>query len=174
MGCDIHSYAEVKKDGKWQIVGAVFPLDGFNREYQKRTHGESPFDWRSYGMYGVLANVQNYSHAPTIAEPRHDIPADASDEVKAKYSDWGGDAHTASWLTLRQLTEFDYDQVFWDRRVTKQTSANSWNGAALADDGEGEHLPLRDFLGGDYFADLDVLKSLGAIDDVRIVFWFDK
>jgi hypothetical protein len=174
MGCDIHSYAEVRKDGKWEIVGDVFPLNDFDREWRKKTHGCSPFDWRSYGLFGFLADVRNYSHVPVIAQPKFTIPADVSSEVAEMYLGWKGDAHTASWLTLRELMEFDYEQVFWDLRVTKQVSANGWSGAALAEEGEGTHPTIREFLGAAYFRDVEVLKTLGAPDDVRVVFWFDN
>ena len=174
MGCDIHSFAEVKRKGKWEVVGDVFPLHDFNREYQKKTHGSNPFNWRAYGMYGFLADVRNYSHVPVIAQPKYAIPDDSSDLVKEKFEDWRGNAHTATWLTARQLLEFNYDQTFWDRRVTKQTGPNSWNGAALAEEGEGEYLTVREFLGEQFFSDLNILKSLGNPEDVRVVFWFDN
>jgi hypothetical protein len=173
MGCDIHSYAEVRKGDQWHMVGPTFPLDDFGREWEKRTHTEHPFDWRSYGMFGFLADVRNYSRVPVIADPKHELPPDVSKEIRNEYGD-DGDWHTATWLTLRQLIEFDYDQVFWDRRVTKQLTANSWTGAGLAEGGEGEHLTVREFLGERFFRDLDLLKSLGDPDNVRVVFWFDN
>ena len=64
--------------------------------------------------------------------------------------------------------------MFWDRRVTKQVSPNCWNGAALADEGEGETVKLRDFLGEHFFSQIEIMKALGDIDDVRIIFWFDN
>lgn len=177
MGCDIHSYAEVKKEGKWEVVGEVFPMDDFEQEFhlnyhkEKKTHKIHPFDWRSYGMFGFLADVRNYSYVPVIAEPKYGIPEDASDFVRNLYegdSDW----HTATWLTLKQLFDFNYDQVFWDRRVTKQVATNVWDGAATAE--EGEHVTLREFLGPRFFRDLEILKSLGKPEDVRVIFWFDN
>ena len=168
MGCDIHSYAEVRHDGKWEPSGAVFPLDDFSREYYKLTHTVHPFDWRSYGMFGFLANVRNYSHVPCIQEPTYTMPDDASECVKEEYGD-GWDYHSLNVLTAKQLADFDYDRKFWDRRVSK-----GGNGAALAEEGEGDTVSLRDFLGGDFFRDLDILKSLGAPEDVRVIFWFDN
>jgi len=170
MGCDIHSFAEVRKNGKWEVVDDdVFP-------YTFSSCGSEPFHWRSYGIFGFLANVRNYSRVPTIEGPKHAIPVDASPTVVDKYEQWSGDAHTASWLTLRQLLEFDYDKVFWDRRITKQLGPNCWTGVGLAENEvtEGGHPTVRTFLGEHFFGHLEVLKTLGALDDVRIVFWFDN
>jgi hypothetical protein len=161
MGCDIHSFAEVRREGRWTRADVKFPSwDG----------GETaePFEVRDYGLFGFLADVRNYSHSPVITEPRG-IPddADLTDEEREEFAD--GWYHSASWLTLAELLAYDYDQVFWDRRVTKDG-----NGAALAEGGEGEHLSLREFLGQGYFDRLDLLAALGRPEDVRVAFWFDN
>ena len=185
MGCDIHTFVEVRKGDRWEPTGPIFPTSPifplditvrkaseFGKEWEKRDFTEHPFDRRAYGMFGFLANVRNYSHVPTIAEPKHSFPPDVSDVIKTMWDCDNG--HTLTWLTLRQLSEFDYDQVFWDRRVSKQTGPNSWTGAGLAEDGEGEHLTIRDFLGTDFFRDITIMSTLGSLDDVRVVFWFDN
>lgn len=169
MGCDIHSFAERKKETKWVLVTDVFPLSNFDKGWYKKEKGDHPFDWRSYNMFGFLANVRNYSEVPTIAEPKHAIPEDASPEVKEAWADWEGDGHTATWLTVKQLLDFNYDQVFWDKRVMRDG-----DGASTAEEGEGEHLTIREFLGELFFDHLEVLKSLGDPESVRIVFWFDN
>lgn len=160
MGCDIHPYVEVRQNGKWEW----------------EAFAEPPFDWRSYGMFGFLANIRNYSEVPTIVEPRG-LPDDVSCCVKKHYGsdedcyDW----HSASWVTLKELLDFNYSQMFWDRRITKQMGPRSWNGAARAEEGEGEHLTIREFLGKQFFECLSQLGYLGAPpEDVRVVFWFDN
>ena len=60
MGADIHSFAEVRKDGKWVIVNDV----DFGTE---RWPTNSPFDWRGYGMFGFLADVRRMKVALTRA-----------------------------------------------------------------------------------------------------------
>ena len=175
MGCDIHSYAEVrnKETGKWEQAFDFTTLSDFDKDWHKREKGDHPFDWRGYGMYGFLAGVRNYSHIDPIVEPRG-IPPDVSDTVKSEYVYWYDDLHTPSHIYLRELVEFDYTQEFWNRRVTKQTGANSWNGAALAEEGEGEVLSIEDFLSEMFFQHIEDLKTLGDLDDVRVVFWFDN
>ena len=172
MGCDIHSFAEVRRDGKWEPSGAVFPMDQFDQEREKRSHTRHPFDWRSYGLFGFLAGVRNYSCVPCIQEPTYEIPIDVSAEVREEFED--ADWHSINVLTLKQLLDYDYEQTFWDRRVTKEVRPGCFDGAALAEEGEGETKKLRDFLGLDFFRDLDVLKSLGGPEDVRIIFGFDN
>ena len=172
MGCDIHSYAEVRKDGKWELVGDIFPADDFEHKYHKRDFMNAPFRCRSYRLFGFLANVRNYSKVPFLSDHRN-IPDDSS--LHAKYdNEWGYDGHSASWLSLKEMLDFDYNQTFEDRRCTKQTSPNVWDGAALADIGEGEMTTYKDFLPEEYFRSLDVLKTLGDPEDVRVVFWFDN
>jgi hypothetical protein len=139
-------------------------------------HTSTPFDgMRSYGLFGFLADVRNYSEVPVIAAPQWTIPADASSKVRQEYEEWNGSAHSATWLTLKQLQDFNYDQVFWDRRITRQEGSGYWNGAARAEEGEGEHLPIREFLPRLYFDHLETMAHLGyEPEDVRLVFWFDN
>lgn len=170
MGCDIHAYAEVRTpSGSWALDDGPEPDSKLAEHY-----GDAIF-YQDYGVFGFLADVRNYSHVPVIAQPRG-LPDGASVQVHDEYEEWGTDAHSASWLTLAELRAYDYDQVIWDRRVIKETSpgSGSFNGAALADEGEGKHLPLREFLPDWYFRALDRLAALGAPEDVRVVFWFDN
>lgn len=139
MGCDIHSHAERQVGGKWEAIPDL-----------------RPFDWRSYGMYGFLAGVRNYSAVTPLATPRG-LPKDAVVEDEG----WLGD-HSHSWLSVEELTAFDYDQPMEDRRVTRQITAEP---------GGGEMTTYREFLGPAFFADLEKLKAAGA---ERIVFGFDS
>lgn len=163
MGCDIHTHVEIRRDGRW--------IYDHGEKYEDGEITDGPFGWRNYGVFGFLANVRNYSHSPVIAEPRG-LPDDVSAELRAEWYDTSG--HSDSWLTVAELLTYDYDQMFWDRRVTKQMPGGGWSGAALADEGEGEHKTLREFLGAGFFLDLDALAALGDPADTRLVFWFDS
>jgi hypothetical protein len=154
MGCDIHAYAEVKRDGRWEFAQEVF-------------------DCRNYGLFGWLANVRNYSAVPPLSEPRG-LPTDVSSQVRDEAEDWSGDGHTHSWLSAKELLDLDLDATFENRRVTRQTGPNSWDGGCTADLGGGKVVVYRELFGSCLTDTLDVLRGLGAPDDVRVVFWFDN
>ena len=147
MGCDIHSYAEKRVNGKWEELDF------------------SPFHWRQYGVFGFLAGVRNYSGVPVLAAPRG-LPRDASDYVREESDSWNGDGHTHSWLSVEELSAFDYDAAVEDRRITVNN-----DGGCTAEPGGGEMTTWREFLGPKFFDDLTRLKAEGA---ERIVFWFDN
>jgi len=149
MGCDIHSYTEVKKNGKWDKNPEVF------------------FNWRSYGMYGFLANVRNYSEVPPVSLPKG-LPDDIS--IDRDRLEEAGYYHSHSYLTLAELLAVDYDKHFYDMRVMRDG-----NGAARARTlDEAEYTTLRKFLGEEFFNNLEDMKKLGEPDEVRIVFCFDN
>ncbi|MFG6661151.1 hypothetical protein [Sulfitobacter sp. 915] len=159
MGCDIHIYTERKSAEGYELVkGAKF------------IEGPDPFDWRSYGMFGFLAGVRNYSAVTPIADPRG-LPRDVSTEVAEEYETWSRDAHSASWISVSELVAFDYGQVIEDRRVTVQMGPNHWDGGGTAEPGGGRPMTYREFLGHRFFDDLQKLSEAGAD---RIVFWFDN
>lgn len=188
MGCDIHSFAEVKRKNKWEkVTDEIFPDYG-----DKKT--DEPFSWRSYSMFAFLAGVRNYDHCTPLSEPKG-LPKDSeflntpleSQEMRSYWTeepvkietnfddinnDWN--YHSKSHLTLKELTDFDYETKFWNRRVTKQTAPNCFNGASLAEEGEGETVSYRENLGQGFFDVIETLKELGKPEDVRIVFWFDN
>jgi hypothetical protein len=127
-------------------------------------------DVRSYGIFGFLADVRNYSAVPPIAAPRG-FPADASPEVIKSYEYWGVDAHTPSWLTIDELAAFDYEAEVEDRRYTRQDGPNCFNGGATCEPGSGKRMPWREFLGDRFMDELKRLRDAGA---ERLVFWFDN
>lgn len=152
MGCDIHSFAEQFIDGKWVEINC-----------------KEPFRARNYGVFAFLANVRNYFAITPISEPRG-LPKDLTTWWVKEYREYG-DYHTPSWLSIKELSEFNYDQEMEDRRVTRQVSKNIWYGAATAEPGKGLKMTYREFLGQSFFKDLQELIDCGA---ERVVFWFDN
>jgi hypothetical protein len=184
MGCDIHIYVEIRKENKWEL----FELEHFTlSEWEKRTYkmekGASPFDWRSYSMYGFLAGVRRSGVTP-IKECKYELPKDVSNEVKNAYIQWEDDAHSASFLTLKELLEFDYnkdfttltnkrnvlvEKIFIEKEYSENDIEHYYNNK--------EDETYYDALGGPdsmFFVHLKELSELGHPDDVRIVFWFDN
>jgi hypothetical protein len=164
MGCDIHSFTEqCDSNDAWHFVPWQ-PIGKYNR---------APFDNRSYGVFGFLANVRNYSHVPTIVEPRG-MPKSVSDVVTYEFERWQYDAHSIGWLTVQELVKFDYDQKFENRRYTKQVTPNYFVGSAVCESGEGIQTTVREFLGTYFFQQLEQLTQLDTLHNTRIVFWFDN
>lgn len=154
MGCDIHAYGERRNaDGKWTLIPDC-----------------TPFQHRNYSLFAWLADVRNYSAVTPISNPRG-APPDISESAKLALEDWSSDAHSVSWLSVEELLAVDYDQQIEDRRVTRQLAHNLWSGGCTAEPGEGKQRTLREFLGSDYFDDLEELKEDKA---ERVVFWFDN
>lgn len=156
MGVDIYTHVErCNEAGKWEKVPDM-----------------EPFDWRDYGLYGWLADVRNYSAIPPIAEQRW-IPDDASPEVREEFdADWERGCYGASWLSVRELADFDYSQELNDRRITRQTGPNAFDSGATGSPEEGTITTYRKFLGDAFMRDLESLQELGNPDRVRVVFWF--
>jgi len=150
MGCDIHCYIEVNVE--------PFEEAGY-KQWNLFVDPRKPiFDGRSYSIFGFLANVRNYSQSPVISQPKG-LPRDLSFDVIGIREYTGLDGHSDSFLTLKELLDYDYDQVIWNRRI----------------EGEGTYESLREFLGQWYFDQLDYLKTLDDDpENVRIVFWFDN
>lgn len=152
MGCDMTACAEKKlNNGEWEQLDF------------------KPFDWRSYGMYGFLAGVRNYSAVTQIA-PCRGLPDDGNfkKQEEKKGNPWidYDENFCHSWLTVKELADFDYDAIMEDRRVTINN-----NGGCTAAPGGGKLMTYRDFLGKKFFEDIEKLKEIGAD---RIVFWFSN
>lgn len=193
MGCDIHCFAEVRKYGN--IIGernaGEFEYDWVKIEEPSKENPKynwEPFGWRSYGIFGFLADVRNYSCVPCIVEPRG-LPNDSNYLNKAaEYNFWNGEGrvtikseveedpnyHTLSHIYLSELIAFDYEQTFEDRRFTKQVAPNVFYGGETCEVGEGNIITFRDFLGTHFFDEIERLKEYGEPKDVRIIFWFDN
>lgn len=64
-----------------------------------------------YDLYAILANVRNYSGAEYISNPKG-VPDDCNKYIKKDIEEWGVDGHSHSYLTLRELVE-------WQSKHTK-------------------------------------------------------
>jgi hypothetical protein len=179
MGCDIHSILEERVNGKWGVADANFPT------WRPGEFTSEPFGNRSYSTFAFIADVRNYSKIPlNFGEMPRGIPDDSPySRTNAKHTEygfggypydvydtpWNGDNHSHSYLTLRELVDFDYDSMVEDRRCIR-----NGNGGSTCEPGEGEMMTYREYLGEGFFTDLEILKTVGEVDNVRIVFWFDN
>jgi len=158
MGCDIHPFAEIRQNGAWHLNTRKVFRNAY-ADCDEEPFTDKPFNWRGYGMFGLLARVRDYDVTP-ICEPRG-LPDDVSPEVDSAlegrslreprgYFDVPS-LHSHSWLTLAELQAIDPQRPY--------------DGCTGAE-------PLADYLGEGFFEQVAELAQLGDPDDVRIVFAF--
>lgn len=173
MGCDIHAYLEIRRfdfDDKEREKGIWINADKWTKnefavlykeenepiwhiDYDDRIWGK-----RWYFLFAVLAGVRNAWDLTPISEKKG-LPEDASDEIKQASERWKADGHSHSWLSLKEINEWDG----WDIEIK--------------DDFGGE-TTYRKFLAE--FHDKTVKRMMTKVnhnvteEDVRIVFWFDN
>jgi len=196
MGCDIHTYVEIRdKHGRWQAVEPDEP--------GRRTWAWD-FESRSYFCWAMLADVRNYDDIRPIAEARG-LPDDLSYEVKEAAKRAEDDAHSHSWFTLQELLAFDFDAlVTLKGKVTleefkqylkfgKPESVSGSGGHEISNAGM-QRLALEGQSPDDrkayctkiawpetyrsncrpLLAFLERLQKEGPPERVRLVFWFDN
>lgn len=161
MGCDMSLMVEKKVDGRW----IKYEQGGFNGSGR---NANTPFDWRCYAIFSFLADVRQRDDITPISSPKG-LPNDSeylNEDLSNPYSlDYGYistgtcytkgdeiekdiDHHSFSFLTIRELMDFDYGRMATDKET------------------------YREYLGEDFFCDLGTLIEIGNPDEVRIVFWF--
>jgi len=126
MGCDIHCYAEIKKNGVWSVVGKVF-VDVYYDPDEKDSKWNSPktdepYNGRNYNLFAILANVRNGvgfagvrigdGFVP-ISAPKG-LPDDLSATLRDDSDDWGCDGHSHSFHTLKTLIDYDWNQTTYE------------------------------------------------------------
>ncbi|CRH24886.1 Uncharacterised protein [Chlamydia trachomatis] len=112
MGCDIHMYVEYKRENQessqWKN-GDYFRINESFGEFEdeNKFNQIGLYDKRNYSLFSTLAGVRDYSEKIIpVSEPKG-LPDDISDYVKKESDDWEGDGHTHSWLTLKELRDYN-------------------------------------------------------------------
>ena len=124
MGCDIHLYIEVRKDGKWTSADR-WTRDTYAPPGVERMTVDYDHNWftdRNYELFAILAGVRG--EAAPIAEPKG-FPEDASELLKIEYAE-GGD-HTPTWYTLRELMDADWEAPVTYQKVVEYGAYAKWN-----------------------------------------------
>lgn len=183
MGTDIHPYAEVRRNGKWEPANIKVPRG------------------RNYWAFSILAGVRNgrgfagsYTGEPVtpIAEPRglpddtsiHDTNGDI--ELDDPRFVWLGD-HSHSWVLLSELLAVDLNQTVIQGGIISraQLDALTLEGKAPDEWCSGKWPMTDDDVRAKWKRPLhesasllpkiiDALKPLGDPQDVRLVFGFDS
>ena len=125
MGCDIHMFAEKRNiiTKMWEKIGEVFDYAYFNPDKPVSEYNtpktDEPFHNRSYNTFAILADVRNGSGFAgiktgegfnPISEPRG-LPEDVSEEIFDESDKWDGDGHSHSFFTVKELKEYDWNQI---------------------------------------------------------------
>lgn len=117
MGCDIHMYVEYKKDlpikdskereEKW-ILGDYFKVNPFNEVWDDESKLERMelYRGRNYGLFATLAGVRDYTDSIIPVREPKGIPNDCCHYINKENENWGSDGHTHSWLTLKEIKEY--------------------------------------------------------------------
>lgn len=129
MGCDIHMFAEIKRNGIWEPSGKIFDnpyhrpteeniIDEDGYEWNGKFQ-ESPYSGRNYDLFAILADVRNgYAFAGIktgegfnpIASPKG-LPEDVTKYVLSKSDYWDCDGHSHSYFTVQELLDYDWHQI---------------------------------------------------------------
>ena len=174
MGTYNRSVVEVFDGNEWRLNKSAI----FSKEVHGDTKTAEPFTFQSYAIAAFIAGVRNDFEVTPIAKGRglpegHEcipVPEGYVGEVVmySRYPDEITDfeAYGKTWVLLSELLDFDYNATFEDRR-------NYGPGPDTLDAGKGEVITYRLHLGDLYFTNLELLKTLGPPEHVRIVFAFD-
>ncbi|MCK5609405.1 hypothetical protein KAR91_46460 [Candidatus Pacearchaeota archaeon] len=191
MGCDIHIYTERKRNNEWRCTDYFTPNEYYGDEGEPEFDHKDFYDGRDYELFGAIAGVRReYDNS---AKPKG-FPDNASKECKRDYNGWGCDAHTPSYLNLKELKELQLnlnDKTKRSGMISPEQateldggkSPESWCGWTSRTDHvhrewevEKNQLDffmekLTKFLEGRFYN----FELKGMDDpDLRVVFWFDN
>lgn len=119
MGCDIHFFVEVKKNGKWETADSWKEDRDYDTPRMVVPYEQSFYHDRNYNLFAILADVRNgrgFAGCDTgdgfnpISEPKG-LPEDVSAPIKAEADAWEGDGHSHSFHTLQALLNYDWTQT---------------------------------------------------------------
>lgn len=168
MGCDIHGYLELVHSDDYVAHICNIPRD------------------RAYDWFGILAGVRNYVNAIPISEPKG-IPEKLSWKAQDEFDGYGSDGHSHSWLTWKEIRDYDWESVSTDGRVSvvnletgeESLKASYINPSLLKEDEKFDHLTrtakdLVPFIWKGFLKFMEHLASHYGDEKVRIVYFFDN
>ncbi|MEC0035902.1 hypothetical protein P4L29_15740 [Bacillus cereus] len=205
MGCDIHAYVEVKRypyQDEKRENGVWINADKWTVNQEQVLHPEDDqrhmiidyddhiYKGRNYYLFATLANVRNGKGFTPISEPKG-LPVDVSPEMKKISDYWDRDGHSHSYLTLKELLSFNWDEVI--------EAAEFYGSEERAREMLGEKITriipellgvtvyynttIRGTMSG-FMETIDKLKGFlkdhdhpywkTTEEDIRLVFWFDN
>lgn len=111
MGCDIHLYIEVKGEDGWSELTVPIFKDPYEAITKKESYSHRPDTYRNYSLFALLADVRNTNQLIQPIKPQEGLPPDISEELKAEYEPGSLDWHSATYYTLDELLEYEWNKV---------------------------------------------------------------
>lgn len=128
MGCDIHPYLEIRRNGVWQSYYGPEP-DPYDEGDPDRIPQYPMMLSRNYAMFGLISATRwdpsHTGHDP-IAEDRG-IPHDCSPEIRELIED-DGDLHSETWFSLRDLLQVEWGKSWTEKGTLGLAQFVSWDG----------------------------------------------
>ena len=106
IGADIHIYSESLINNKWKCNETFVEEVEEDYIHFEVPYQEAFFTGRNYLLFGIIAGVRAREYQ--MLEPKG-MPDNVSEDIKRCYKAWETDAHTPSYLDLKELEQLDDD-----------------------------------------------------------------
>ncbi len=127
MGTDIHMFAQMKVDGKFQAIDPR--LVKMSRDRCDDSYKSMQFSiTRNYALFGRLAGIRTADYTP-IAKPLKRLPNGTCKEIKKEKREYGVDGHSLHILYLsdvlplnikKEIFEFEDDMSYFEYEYWKK------------------------------------------------------
>lgn len=193
VGIEIEMYVEKKLYSKGNADGAWVSADKWTKNEYAILYPHDPFEkeqtvnlensiYRSIFRNEELFCILGLNHLENISpiSKAKGLPHDVCSEIKLQYNN---DAYNASWLTLKEITDFNWESntFIMDRTVNKDIAERFY---ATGEVPESYANNAKDVvklkwkmtyaeIGKEFLSNtVPKLREIGKPEDVRIVFWF--
>jgi hypothetical protein len=185
-----------KREQKW-ISGDYFKPNEFSDvwEDESKLSRIELYGGRNYALFATLAGVRDYSNSIIpVSEPKG-MPEDCCLYIKNAKEDWDGDGHTHSWLTLKEIKDYqntapklprtglispeqivEFEKGIMPTSWCQGTNQEGWERRDWVEENdvlipliEAMHKRAKELMQYDW-QDYDIKND----ENIRIVFWFDN
>lgn len=139
MGCDIHLFEEIRKNGQWETADQWTKNEYYESDDDDSSEPEFEikrenrfYSRRNYNLFCALCGVRSYGFTGELKMVHEEkgIPEDLCKEILYEINGYGSDGHSHSWNTLKELKEFDWSAYgdtckdFLDTVIPKMEAQN--------------------------------------------------
>ena len=107
MGTDIHAAVEIFDGKRWRAQ--LWPNPWYGKYNDENPTSYNMHLNRNYDLFAILANIRNCEDGGGYAyiQEERGVPKDVSAEARAVLSN----EHSAGWVTLSELLDFDWSRT---------------------------------------------------------------